>query len=226
MGEKSRSKALRTARIGVFSALYVVTGLIPISVFIGAPSFLALNLIITPTMAILLSPIEAFSASLIGGLIGLYVTPTQAMFGAFTILLPVAGATFGSLAFHRGKMGCLSTGAFLLSSILAYLIRNYPFPYFILPHLIALSIVTLVVLRNMTSLNVKIPLYAFISTMCEQGMMMMFAVHLLGLPWQVFPVISPLMIYERLVGTIGASLIVLGINRYAPNYFEVLLNQV
>ena len=223
MVEKSRSKAPRTARIGVFSALYVVTSLIPISIFIGAPSFLALNLIITPTMAILLHPIEAFSASLIGGLIGLYVAPTQAMFGAFTILLPVAGATFGSIALHKGKTGCLIAGAFLISSILAYLIRNHPFPFFISPHLIAFGLVTLTSLKRMTPLKVRVPIYAFISTMCEQGMMMIFAVHLLGLPWQVFPGILPLMIYERVMGTVGSSLVILGIMRFAPHYFEPLI---
>lgn len=226
IGKTSRSISLRTARIGVFSALYVVTGLIPISIFVGAPSFLALNLIITPTMAIMLHPIEAFSASLIGGLIGLYVAPTQAMFGVFTILLPVAGATYGSLALHKGKTGCLIAGAFLISSILAYLIRNHPFPFFVSPHLTALGLVTLAALRRMTPLKVKVPLYAFVSTMCEQGMMMIFAVHLLGLPCQVFPVILPLMLYERLIGMGGASLIVFAMMKYAPNYVEVLSNQV
>jgi len=220
MGEKSGSKALRIARIGVFSALYVVTGLIPISIFIGAPSFLALNLIITPTMAILLSPIEAFSASLIGGIIGLYIAPAQAMFGAFSIMLPVAGATFGSLAFHRGKKGSLIAGVFLLSSILAYLIRNHPFPYFISPHIAALGIVALTVLRKMTPLKLKIPLYSYVSTMCEQGMMMIFAVYLLGLPWQIFPSILPLMIYERIVGTVGGALVILTLLKTIPSYFS------
>lgn len=219
IGKKSGSKALRTARIGVFSALYVVTGYIPISIFIGSPSFLALNLIITPTMAILLSPMEAFSASLIGGIIGLYVAPVQAMFGVFSIMLPIAGATFGSLAFHREKSGSLIAFIFLLSSILAYLIRNYPFPYFVLPHLAALCMVALAVFRRMTPLKVKIPLYAFVSTMCEQGMMMIFAVHLLGLPWQIFPSILPLMIYERILGTVGGSLVILALHKAVPSYF-------
>ena len=218
IGEKSGSKALRAARIGVFSALYVVTGFIPISIFIGAPSFLALNLIITPTMAILLSPIEAFSASLFGGIIGLYVAPAQAMFGVFSIMLPVAGATFGSLAIHRGRSGSLIAGVFLLSSILAYLIRNYPFPYFVSPHLAALGMVTFSVFRKMTPLKVKIPIYAFVSTMCEQGMMMIFAVHLLGLPWHIFPSILPLMLYERIVGTVGGTVVILALNKTIPKY--------
>lgn len=217
--EGKNSTALRTARIGVFAALYVVTSLIPISMFIGAPSFLALNLIITPIMALLLLPVDAFASSLIGGLIGLYVAPTQAMFGAFSILLPIAGATFGSFAYHRGKMGNSMAGVFLIFSILAYLIRNYPFPYFVTPHFIAFCIVLFAILRKMTLLTWKIPLYAFVATMCEQGMMMIFAVHLLGLPWQVFPGILPLMLYERLVGAAGGAIIIFSLMKTVPHYF-------
>jgi len=215
----NRISALSVSRISVFAALYVVTSFIPISMFIGAPSFLALNLILAPTIAILFSPIEAFLSALFGGVIGLYVAPMQAMFGPFTILLPVAGATFGSLAFHKKKLG-LITVFFLLISISAYLIKNSPFPYFVAPHLLAVFITILGFVKKINSTRVRIPLYTFVSTMCEQGMMMIFAVHLLGLPWQVFPGILPLMVYERIVGAIGGMLIILAIRKAIPNYIQ------
>ena len=201
----------------MFAALYVVTSLIPISLFIGAPSFLALNLVITPIMALLLSPIDALASSFIGGLIGIYIAPAQAMFGPFSILLPVAGATFGSLAYHKGKTGNSVASLFLIFSILAYLIRNYPFPYFVTPHLVALCIVSVAIFRKMTPLKWKIPLYTFVATMCEQGMMMIFAVHMLGLPWQVFTGILPLMIYERFVGAIGGTLLFFSLMKTVPH---------
>ena len=204
----------------MFAALYVVTSLVPISLFIGAPSFLALNLVITPIMALLLPPVDAFASSLIGGLIGLYIAPAQAMFGAFSILLPIAGATFGSLAYHNGTNGNSLAGAFLFFSMLAYLIRNYSFPYFVTPHLVALCIVILAVFRGLTRLKFKVPLYAFVATMCEQGMMMIFAVHLLGLPWQVFTGILPLMLYERLVGTIGGTIVFFSLMKAVPQFFN------
>jgi hypothetical protein len=222
MDKNTESRSLSTARIGIFSALYIVTSLIPISIFIGAPSFLALNLVITPIMAILLQPVEAFSASLIGGILSLYIAPGQAMFGLFSVMLPVAGATFGSQAYRKGKNGKMLAGLFLIGSISLYLIKNYPFPYFVAPHLIAFVVIAISVVKGMTTLKIKIPLYAYVSTMCEQGMMMIFAVHLLGLPWQVFTGILPIMLYERLVGTAGASLIILGLQRFAPHYFEPL----
>ena len=213
-------KALRASRIGVFAALYAAMSLVPISMFIGAPSFLALNLIITPVMAILLSPLEALSASLFGGIVGFYIAPMQAMFGPYTILLPVAGATFGSLTYHKGKVGALATALFLSAAISAYLVPNYLFPYFVVPHMVALVIVLLSSFKGMTPFRVKIPMYAYVSTLVEQGMMMIFAVHLLGLPWQVFQGILPLMIYERIIGTVGSALIIFALFKALPRYFD------
>jgi len=214
-----QNRALRASRIGVFAALYVVTSLLPISMFIGAPSFLALNLIITPVIAILLSPLEALFTSLFGGVIAFYVAPMQAMFGPYTILLPVAGATFGSLAYHKTKRGALLSAIFLAVAISAYLIKNYPFPYFVIPHALGAIIALLSSFKRMTPLRVKIPMYAYVSTIAEQGMMMILAVHLIGLPWQLFPGIMPLMIYERIIGTIGGSLIILALIKAIPKYF-------
>ena len=204
---KEELRTRQLARIGVFSALYGVLSLVPISVFIGAPSFLALNIIITPVIALLLNPIEAFFTSLFGGIIAFYIAPFQAMFGPYTILLPVAGSTFGSLAFHKGKTGGLAAASFLAIAISAYLVKNFPFPYFIIPHSAALLAALLASFKKMTLISLKMPLYAFVSTMCEQGMMMIFAVHLIGLPWQAFVGILPLMVYERLLGTTGATLL-------------------
>lgn len=212
--------ALKTAHIGVFAALYAATSLIPISMFIGAPSFLALNLVITPIIAILLSPREALFASLFGGIIAFYIAPMQAMFGPYTILLPVAGATLGSLAYHKAKLGASIGVLYLVAAILAYLIKNYSFPYFIIPHSLAAVLALVSSFKSMTPLHVRIPMYIYVSTMCEQGMMMIYAVHLLGLPWEVFPGILPLMIYERLTATIGGALIVFALFKFIPKYFK------
>jgi hypothetical protein len=218
--DDDKTKALKASKIGVFAALYVVTSLIPVSMFIGAPSFLALNLIITPAIAVLLSPLEAFLASLFGGILAFYVAPFQAMFGPFTVLLPIAGSTFGSLTYHKGKMGASTTMLFLVTAISAYLVKNFPFPYFVIPHSAAIMLALLLSLKRMTPLIVRVPLFAFVATMCEQGMMMIFAVHLLGLPWQVFGGILPLMIYERLIGTIGATLVIIPSIKIIPKYLS------
>lgn len=210
----SSGKALKASRVGIFAALYVITSLVPISMFIGATSFLALNLIITPVIAVLLLPVEAFFASLFGGVIAFYVSPSQAMFGPYTILLPVVGATLGSLTYHKAKKGALITSIFLVVAITAYLIKNYPFPYFVVPHTVAIVFAVIGAFKKMTPRHLKIPFYTYISTMTEQGMMMIFAVHLLGLPWELFIGILPLMVYERIVATVGASLIVVALIKF------------
>jgi len=132
------------------------------------------------------------------------------MFGILTILLPLVGATLGSIAYHNKKSGALAT-LFLLGASGAYLIRNAAFPFFVLPHIVAAVTVLLLLLNR--SKKVEVPLYAFVSTMCEQGMMMIFAVHILGLPWQVFVGILPLMLYERLVGTVGSTFVILALRK-------------
>lgn len=215
----SQVKALRASRIGVFAALYAATSLIPISMFIGAPSFLALNLIMTPAMAILLSPLEAFLASSFGGILALYVSPFQAMYGPFTILLPISGSLFGSLLYHRTKLGVPVTALYLVTAIAAYLVKNYPFPYFVVPHSFAILVALVTLFKGMTPLRVRVPMYTFVSTMCEQGTMMIFAVHLLSLPWQIFPGILPLMIYERIVGTVGGAIVIFALMKTMPKYF-------
>jgi hypothetical protein len=208
--------SVRLTKIGLFAALYVVTGFIPISIFIGSASFLALNIVITPIIAFLLFPADALVASLIGGLIGFYVNPGQAMFGLPSILLPIAGSTFGSLSIHSGKTGKIAGMFFLLIAIGAYLSVNYPFPFFVLPHILAFSLLSYGLLRGLTKISVKVPLYAYITTMCEQGMMMIFAVHLLDLPWEVFIGILPLMIFERVIATTGSTLLILALTRTFP----------
>ena len=219
-------KSVRVSRIGIFAALYVATSFIPISMFIGAPSFLALNLIITPVIALILSPIDAFLTSVFGGTLSFYAVPSQAMFGPYTILLPVCGATFGSLAYHKGKSGALFALLFFLGSISSYLVVNYPFPYFVAPHLLAALFTIISLTRGMTPAKVKIPIFVFIATMSEQGMMMIFAVHLLGLPWEAFVGILPLMIYERLIATIGGTLLIFGLLKALPEYFNSYLKGV
>jgi hypothetical protein len=224
------SKSVRVAKIGVFAALYVATSFVPISMFIGAPSFLSLSLIITPVIAIIFSPIDALLTSLFGGVLSFYAVPSQAMFGPYSILLPMCGATFGSLAYHKGKLGALATSFFLLGSISAYLVINLPFPFFVVPHSFAIILAIVSFTNGMTPAKVKIPIFVFIATMSEQGMMMILAVHLLNLPWSVFVGILPLMIYERLIATLGATLIVFALTKSGlvnlPHYSRELPKEV
>lgn len=211
-------KSLSIARIGVFAALYAVTSLVPISMFIGASSFLALNLVITPSIAILLSPMEAFWASTIGAIISLYIAPFQAMFGPFTVLLPVVGSTFGSLSYHKPRNGIIVL-FYLIAVVFLYLVARPEFPYWIIPHIIAAIFVGGLSFVNPPIQRMRIPIYTFISTICEQATMLVCAVYILSLPWVVFATAFPLMLYERFIGTIGGTIIAYSLLCAMPKYF-------
>jgi hypothetical protein len=206
------------AKIGIFAALYAATSTVPISMFIGAPSFLSLNLIITPTMAILLSPFEALSASLIGAFISLYIAPSQAMFGPFTVLLPVVGSTLGSAAFRKPKFGIIAT-VYLLIVAIFYVTTRPEFPYWVIPHIFAAIVAAVLSTINLSTKKFQIPAYAFVSTICEQATMLIGATFILSLPWVVFATAFPLMIYERAVATLGGSIIAYALLRSIPKYF-------
>jgi len=213
-----QSKSLEMTRIGIFAALYAATSTVPISMFIGAPSFLSLNLIITPAMAILLSPLEALGASLIGAFISLYIAPSQAMFGPFTVLLPVVGSTLGSAAFRKPKFGVIAT-VYLLIVAVFYVIARPEFPYWIIPHIFAAFVAAVLSTINLSNQKFQIPAYAFISTISEQATMLIGATFILSLPWVVFATAFPLMIYERTVATLGGSIIAYALLRSIPKYF-------
>lgn len=215
---KNRNSALRASRIGVFAGLYTVTSLIPISVFLGASSMLSLNLIVTPAIAILLTPIEAGIAALIGGLLALWIAPWTAMFGPTTLLLPLAGAFLGSLAFHKPKIGSPISIVFLAAIIFAYVGSRPEFPYWVTPHIVAIILAGVSIFS--TPLKIRVPVIAFFATMCEQAAMLVQAVYVLQLPAVVFMTAFPLMIYERVIGTIGATFIVFGLARFIPMYFK------
>lgn len=213
------ANSLKAARIAIFAALYAALSCIPISVFIGASSLLSLNLIVTPTIAILLSPLEAFLSSLLGSIISLYVAPFQAVFGPYTILLPVSGATLASLGFHKPRTGFFAS-IYLGVISLTYIIMRPEFPYWVIPHIVGAIIVGGLNFKNPIPDKVKIPLYAFISTICEQATMLIGALFILSLPWTIFAAAFPLMLYERLIGTIGGTLLTYSLYLKCKEYFS------
>ena len=221
---RNRNAALRASKMGIFAGLYAVTSLIPISVFIGASSLLSLNLIITPAIALLLTPIEAGAAALIGGLLALWIAPWQAMFGPTTLLLPLAGAFFGSMVSHKRRIGSPLAAIFLATVVLSYLVSRSEFPYWIAPHVLAIILAGVSVFS--TPLKVRVPLNAFVATMYEQAAMLAQAVYVLELPAVVFMTAFPLMLYERIIGTSGALIIVFGFARYVRVNLGSILNAV
>lgn len=202
-------------KIAVLAAMYVVMSFIPVSIFIGAGSFLSLSLVITPVIAVLLTPLEALICSVISGLIIVILNPGAAMFGVLTVLLPTSGSVCGSLIV-RLRGGSLIVSIFLLGIIGFYITYRGSFISWIVPHMIALILVLGSSLIEKKFLTVYI--IPFISTMCEQGAMLILAIGFLQLPVVVFQTAFPLMLYERTFATLGGMLLIIALRRVVPQY--------
>lgn len=214
--------SLSIARIGVFASLYAVLSLVPLTPFIGASSLLALNIIITPTIALLLSPYEAFLSALAGSLVGVYIAPASAIFGIASIAMPVTASTLGSLAYHKRHSAVVVT-AFLFLAI-TFFLMNVPFIFWIVPHVLALILASSFWLYTKESV-IRLSIYAFITTMVEQSTMMVLVIVFLldfaALPWQaIFPIALPFMIVERVVGTVGSTILSKTLTKVIPRFFS------
>jgi len=207
-------KSTQVSRIAILSALYVVLSFIPVSMFVGAGSFLSLSIVVTPIIAFLLSPYDALLCSGVSGLIVTMLNPGSAMFGIFTVLLPVFGAVGGSISFRINK-GVILTSIFLTITILFYLYTRSGFIFWIIPHIVALLM--LVTMSFFKTNRYRLRLLPYVATMCEQSIMLLMAILILKLPVLVFQVAFPLMIYERIFATIGSSIIISSLDRVGLN---------
>lgn len=210
--EEESPLSLRIARVSIFSSLYVVFTLIPVSKFIGGPGFITLN-IICPAMFSLLFPFkEALFIALIGGFLAGF-TPTEAMFGLLWVFLPVTGVIIGSIVkmiFENRKILTFFPVFFFSIIVYFYLRVHMAFPYWIIPHIVAGVLVLIAVFTDINRWSeIKLFVVAFNATMGEQAAMLMIAVYIMNLPTEVFVIAFPLMaIWERLVlGTIAATIL-------------------
>jgi len=219
LNKEGNGKVLRITKIGLFAALYTVASLIPFSIFIGASSLLTLNVIITPIIAIVLSPLDALATSAIGGLLAIWLAPNQAIFGPTTLLLPITGALLGSMLFHKPKIGAPISASMLIVIASLYIMARASFPFWIAPHILAA--VSAISSLFMKSIRKKILITALTSTMCEQAAMLIQAVYILQLPSEMFMMAFPFMIYERLIGTLGGFLVIECLIRFIPNYSKM-----
>ena len=213
--------SLSLTRIALFASLFAVLSLVPLSPFVGGSSLLTLSIIITPTIALLLPPHEAFLSASCGSLVGIYISPISAIFGIASVAVPVTAATLGSLAYHRQRTAAVAS-LFLLLAI-TFFLMNVPFFFWIIPHVLALVLVSSFWLYKKEDV-IRLSIYAFITTMIEQGMMMILAIVFLldisALPWQViFPVALPFMIAERIIGTAGSTVLSKSLAKAMPKYF-------
>ncbi len=217
----------RKVSVGVILvALYAILAILPMSGFIGAggiSSALSFAVCIAPLIGFLLGAVRGFVYGFIAGIIGTFVLLPFGggvfLFLPPTILGPaIAGLFTGLLLKGETKIGPLLTAAYLLVIIILFEIFKFEAWWFMLPYMLAAIIAVVLQFKeikfdwNRTGISKYLQLvpFMFVGVMLDHSMMAMGSVFLLDLPAVVgfsFALIFPLMILERVVATILASII-------------------
>ena len=217
----------RKVSVGVILvALYAILAILPMSGFIGAggiSSALSFAVCIAPLLGFLLGSVRGFVYGFIAGIIGTFVLLPFGggvfLFLPPTILGPaIAGLFTGLLLKGETKIGPLLTAAYLLVIIVLFEIFKYEAWWFMLPYMLAAIISVVLQFKeinfdwNRTGISKYLQLipFMFVGVMLDHSMMAMGSVFLLDLPAVVgfsFALIFPLMILERVVATILASIV-------------------
>ncbi len=217
----------RKVSVGVILvALYAILAILPMSTFIGAggiTSALSFAVCIAPLLGFMLGSVRGFVYGFIAGIIGTFVLLPFGggvfLFLPPTILGPaIAGLFTGLLLKGETKIGPLLTAGYLLVIIILFEIFKFEAWWFMLPYMLAAIIAVVLQFKEITfdwnrtgiSKYLQLIPYMFVGVMLDHSMMAMGSVFLLDLPAVVgfsFALIFPLMILERVVATILASIV-------------------
>jgi hypothetical protein len=210
----SNLKSREISMVAIMAAIYVITNLIPISQFIGAAVFIPLSIIFVPVMAYYLQPRKALMSAAIGGLGSIFINPGgAAVFGVFAILTPAISVTLGSLGYVNRKYSLIPIGFLVLEFVFYVVWYGGEAPYLWGTHyLIAVVLAGIYFITNKNNL-LLIPAIA----MCENAMLNIYSLTIAGLPADLWGFILVPSMIERTIATIGAVLIIQGLNRSLPS---------
>lgn len=204
----------------VLAAVYAILALLPLSTFIGGGgSILSFSIIMAPLFGIFLGPVRGF---VFGAISGVLATLVLLPFGGgvyliipTTILGPAMAGLFVGLARSNEKLGPLITALYLLLVTFLYEIVNYAVWWFMTPYMFAAGIALFLQVKQIEfdpareglSKYIQLLPLVIIGAMADHSMMAMGSVYLLELPADLFAVIFPLMLLERIVVIIAAAIV-------------------
>jgi len=216
----------RKVSVGVILvALYTILAILPMSTFIGAggaSSLLSFAVCIAPLIGLILGSVRGFAYGFIAGIIGSFVLLPFGG-GVFLILPPtilgpaIAGLFTGLLLKDVTKIGPLLTAAYLMIIIIIFEIFKYEAWWFMIPYMLAALVALVLQFKEIKFDSTRTGVYkylqfipfTFVGAMLDHSMMAMGSVFLFDLPAVgifSFATIFPLMILERVVATILASI--------------------
>ncbi|MFW9960309.1 MAG: hypothetical protein ACFFDV_04790 [Candidatus Thorarchaeota archaeon] len=147
---KLRFGVRETALLGIFTAVHLVITLIPFTISFGGGATISFGLVSAPILGFLLGPFYGVIAVICGSALAIFINPTLAAIGPFTIIATAAGA-FGAGAF-RTKLRYAVPLLFGINMVL-YLISPIGIlvPMFIWFHFVTFLLSLLFVIPNVSS---------------------------------------------------------------------------
>lgn len=214
------SETRQLSLAALLGAVYIATNWMPFSSYIGGAGFITASVIMVPVVAALLRPRYAVITGLIGGIgINIFVQGYAMVMPWYSILIPMVAMVLGSIAFHS-KTYSWAPGAFLALEGALYLVA-YEYkatPLFLTHYIIGI----LASLYYFLTGKFKAGLI-FSTAMCDNAMLNIGSIMILGLPAELWIVIFPVSFAERIVATVGGYLLLKAIQRFIPTtYFEGL----
>jgi hypothetical protein len=206
------------ALIAVFAAFHTVLSSLPYTIAIGVSGgSITLGVISAPLVGIILGPFSGGLAVLIGSIIGIFINPAGAIFGALSFLPATIGAF--SAGFTITKRGYISA-AMILAALLLFFSHPFGREAMIYPfmHIIAVIIALLFSTRlavwstemsNLKKLGLGIPIAAFVGTLTDHIFGSSLAIWTFDLPAAVWNSIIFIYPIERIVAIIITSAIAL-----------------
>ncbi|MGQ9781013.1 MAG: hypothetical protein ACUVQ8_01990 [Nitrososphaeria archaeon] len=197
----------------IFSSLYVVLSFIPIGTsIIGGKDSFKLSIVLPPVAGCLLGTQLGVLSMLLGSVIGNFFSVSSPI-GPLGLLVPVSGALFSGLN-RRGLS--LVTASYLILFFSFFFVVYPTIWWFALPHVVSACLAVLIPIFRSSRISVFFNTLS--STFSQHSTGTVLFVLLLSLKPEAFYVIFPLMIYERAVASIGAFLIIVGIEKRIKSY--------
>lgn len=205
------------AAIAVFAAFHTVLSSLPYTITIGVSGSITLGIISATLVGILLGPITGGLAVLIGSVIGMFINPAGAIFGALSFLPATLGAL--SAGFTITKRGYISA-AMILASILLFYSHPFGREAMVYPFLHITAVIVALVfstrlavwsteLSNIKKLSVGVPIAAFVGTLTDHIFGSGLAIWIFDLPAAVWNSIIFIYPIERIIAVIITSAIAL-----------------
>ena len=197
------------ALTSTLAAVYVVSTFFPLTPFIGGPSFITLEIVMLPVIAALLRPVLAVVTVLVGSLgLALGQPSLYQTFGLLGLLVPILAVTLGSVAFHY-EWGTIAPWAYVLAGAVYYILFSRGGTLFWLAPYVLVIVSLPAALK--TREPYRIGLLALYTAMSEQVTMNILSISLLNFPGPIWTIITPFMLTERAVATLGGTTIIVAL---------------